>query len=53
MSRVNVIQGQHIEAGDLIGYIGTTGRSTGPHLHYEIRKDGDDIDPVPFLKLNN
>jgi len=52
MSRVNVVQNQKITAGDLIGFIGTTGRSTGPHVHYEIRKDGADIDPVPFLKLN-
>lgn len=51
MSKVNVTQGQHITAGDLIGFLGTTGRSTGPHVHYEIRKDGDNIDPVPFLKL--
>lgn len=53
MSKVNVIQGQVVHAGDLIGFLGTTGRSTGPHVHYEIRKDGDDIDPLPFLKLNN
>jgi murein DD-endopeptidase MepM/ murein hydrolase activator NlpD len=52
MSRVNVVQGQKVAAGDLIGFLGTTGRSTGPHVHYEIRRDGDDIDPVPFLKIN-
>lgn len=52
MSRVNVVQGQQVKAGDLIGFLGSTGRSTGPHLHYEIRKNGEDIDPEPFLKLN-
>ena len=52
MTRVNVEQGQEVKAGDLIGYMGSTGRSTGPHVHYEIRKDGIDIDPMPYLKLN-
>lgn len=51
LSRVNVEQGQHVSAGDLIGFVGSTGRSTGSHLHYEIRKYGEDIDPKPFLKL--
>ena len=52
MTRVNVVQGQQVKAGDLIGFLGTTGRSTGPHVHYEIRKEGSDIDPVPFLSVN-
>ncbi|RPI13510.1 MAG: M23 family metallopeptidase [Ignavibacteriae bacterium] len=52
LSKVNVNKGDKVRAGDLIGFIGSTGRSTGPHLHYEIRKNGDDIDPNPFLKLN-
>lgn len=51
LSRVNVVQGQEVKAGDVIGFLGSTGRSTGPHVHYEIRKDGDDISPEPFLKL--
>ena len=51
LSKVNVVQGQEIKAGDLIGFIGSTGRSTGPHLHYEIRKEGEDINPQSFLKL--
>lgn len=51
LTRVNVVQGQQVKAGDVIGFLGSTGRSTGPHLHYEIRKDGQDIDPEPFLKL--
>jgi murein DD-endopeptidase MepM/ murein hydrolase activator NlpD len=51
LSKVNVEAGQKVKAGDLIGFLGTTGRSTGPHVHYEIRKNGTDIDPNPFLKL--
>ncbi|MBZ0204052.1 MAG: M23 family metallopeptidase [Ignavibacteria bacterium] len=51
LSRVNVVQGQEVKAGDLVGFIGSTGRSTGPHLHYEIRQNGDDISPEPFLKV--
>ncbi len=51
LTRVNVVQGQEVKAGDVIGFLGSTGRSTGPHVHYEIRKDGQDISPEPFLKL--
>jgi murein DD-endopeptidase MepM/ murein hydrolase activator NlpD len=51
LSKVNVVQGQQVKAGDLIGFIGSTGRSTGTHLHYEIRQNGDDISPEPFLKV--
>ena len=51
LSRVNVGDGQRVKAGDVIGYLGSTGRSTGPHVHYEIRKDGIDIDPYPYLKI--
>lgn len=39
-------QGQAISQGDLIGYVGTTGMSTGPHLHYEVRIDGEAQDPM-------
>ena len=52
LSRVNVQPGQPVKAGQLIGFLGTTGRSTGPHVHYEIRKAGVDIDPNPFIKIN-
>lgn len=48
LSRINVTAGQFITAGEVIGYLGSTGRSTGPHIHYEIRKDGADIDPLNF-----
>jgi murein DD-endopeptidase MepM/ murein hydrolase activator NlpD len=51
LSSVNVVQGQEVKAGDVIGFLGSTGRSTGPHVHYEIRKDGEDISPEPFLRV--
>ena len=42
--------GQRIRRGDLIGRMGSTGRSTGSHLHYEVRIDGRAVNPVPFMK---
>ena len=42
--------GQKVKRGDIIGYVGSTGNSTGPHVHYEIWKDGKSIDPVKYLK---
>ena len=49
LSRLNVYAGQHVRKGDLIGFVGTTGRSTGPHLHYEVRIGGIAVNPVPYL----
>ena len=49
LSRVLVKVGDHVEAADPVGLSGTTGRSTGPHLHYEVRRDGKAIDPMRFL----
>ena len=50
MSRLNVAAGQHVHKGDVIGYVGTTGRSTGPHLHYEVRVAGEAVNPVPYMQ---
>ena len=50
MSRLNVYAGQQVHKGDVIGYIGTTGRSTGPHLHYEVRIAGVAVNPGPYMQ---
>nr|WP_188645804.1 M23 family metallopeptidase [Tsuneonella deserti] len=49
MSRLAVAAGQHVNKGDIIGYVGTTGRSTGPHLHYEVRVSGEAVNPIPYM----
>jgi len=51
LSKILVRVGQKIDIGQQIGLIGSTGRSTGPHLHYEIHKNGEKIDPKNFLTL--
>jgi murein DD-endopeptidase MepM/ murein hydrolase activator NlpD len=50
LSRLNVAEGQAVRKGDLIGYVGTTGRSTGPHLHYEVRIAGTAVNPIPYMQ---
>lgn len=52
LSGLNVMQGQKVTAGDVIGFLGSTGRSTGPHLHYEVRKHGNDVNPEDYINLN-
>lgn len=52
MSRVAVAEGQQVRKGDVIGYVGSTGRSTGPHLHYEVRVAGEAVNPVPYMQTN-
>ena len=49
MSRFNAKVGQRVAAGETIGAIGNTGRSTGPHLHYEVRIAGAPVDPSPYM----
>jgi murein DD-endopeptidase MepM/ murein hydrolase activator NlpD len=53
LSRINVKEGQEVSTGDVIGKVGSTGHSTGNHLHYEVRKNGKPINPARFLTLNN
>lgn len=48
MSKVAVRKGQKVKRGDVIGYVGNTGRSAGPHLHYEVVKDGKKVNPINF-----
>ena len=52
LSKYNVKRGQKVNRGDIIGYVGNTGRSAGPHLHYEIIKDGSKINPLNFYYGN-
>jgi murein DD-endopeptidase MepM/ murein hydrolase activator NlpD len=48
-SEILVSDGQSVGRGEIIGRVGTTGASTGDHLHFEVRLDGSPTDPVPFL----
>lgn len=53
MSRLNVKANARVKSGDLIGFMGSTGRSTGSHLHYEVRIAGEAVNPVPFMQSND
>jgi murein DD-endopeptidase MepM/ murein hydrolase activator NlpD len=50
LSEVLVEEGQQVKANEIVGRLGSTGRSTGPHLHYEVRVDGEPVDPMRFLR---
>ena len=49
LSRLAVAAGERVQKGDVIGYVGSTGWSTGPHLHYEVRVDGVAVNPIHYM----
>jgi len=51
MSEISVSAGDRVRRGDVIGHVGSTGRSTGPHLHYEVFRDGKRVNPWKYLGL--
>ncbi|HEY1678795.1 MAG TPA: M23 family metallopeptidase [Candidatus Sulfotelmatobacter sp.] len=51
LSGYAVSAGQHVHRGDLIGYVGESGRSTGPHLHYEVRINNTPVNPYKYLRI--
>jgi murein DD-endopeptidase MepM/ murein hydrolase activator NlpD len=53
LSKVYVEEGEFLKAGDMIGLIGSSGRSTGPHLHFEIRKANEPVDPEALICFND
>ncbi|GAB3923636.1 M23 family metallopeptidase [Mucilaginibacter myungsuensis] len=53
LSKITVREGQKVTVGDVVGKVGSTGHSTGSHLHYEVRRDGKPINPVKFLSISN
>lgn len=52
LSKISVKEGQMVNTGQIIGQVGSTGHSTGNHLHYEVRKNGKPVNPHNFLSLN-
>lgn len=50
-SSVAVNYGQHVEQGQLVGYVGSTGNSTGPHLHFEVRYQGERLNPLNYVSM--
>ena len=52
-SKLCVKEGDHIKAGENVAYVGSTGKSTGPHLHFEIRLNGVRLDPMHYIEPSN
>ncbi len=52
LSRIDVKEGQHVAAGELLGLSGATGRVTGPHLHWAVRWQDAYLDPAKLLRLD-
>lgn len=50
LSKLSYMVGQEVRRGDVIGYSGSTGHSTGPHLHYEVRVNGAPVNPYRYLQ---
>jgi murein DD-endopeptidase MepM/ murein hydrolase activator NlpD len=53
LSQIDVELGQAVQRAQLLGKVGSTGRSTGPHLHYEVRINDQPVNPRQYLLLNN
>ena len=51
LSSFNAKPGQSVKRGDVIGYVGESGRSTGPHLHYEVRINNTPVNPYKYLRI--
>jgi len=49
LGKIVVRPGEHVRRGTVLGYVGSTGRATGYHLHYEVRQNGEPVDPLPFM----
>jgi len=49
MFRIKVHAGEKVKRGEIIGWVGSTGKSTGPHCHYEVHRNGEPVDPVYYF----
>ena len=49
MSSLAVRAGSYVEKGEIIGYVGSSGYSTGPHLHFEVIKNGQQVNPLKYI----